>query len=533
MIRTPAARNKPRKAELMSFPAPVGGWIKNENRARPNVKRGDGSKITGAEVLENWFPTFTGCRMRGGSQLFATIGDGTDPVVSMFQYNSGATQVLFAATATDIYDITNPSDPETSPTAAVSSLTNGNWSVVQFTTSGGTFLRAVNGANTPRVFDGTTWGTSPAITGATPANLDYVWQYKNRLFFIEKNSLDAWYLPVDAIGGSATKFPLGAVFPRGGKLLFGASWSLDENSGLTASCAFVTTEGEVAVYQGSDPGTAADWTLAGVYRIGRPLGRHAWMRAGGDLVIATDVGMIPLSQAVTRDFAALSLSAVSRPIEDAWNRAVRERSGVWNVEIWPTKQFVGVSLPGADNQRAEWYVVNSTTGAWAVYTGWRATCLEVFGTRMFYGAADGQVIEIDVTGADIGAPYTATCAPLFEDMKSPASLKIGRIAKATYMSTSDKNEALTLLTDFETAISGVPDAGSIDTSASVWSTALWGTGVWSDTDPDLRHFGEWQSVAGEGYALTVAVQITSGAAVAPNVELVRLDLTYETGDIVT
>lgn len=50
----------------------------------------------------------------------------------------------------------------------------------------------------------------------TPEDLNYVWVYKNRLFFVEKDSLNAWYLPVDSIGGAAEKFPLGGVFTRGG-----------------------------------------------------------------------------------------------------------------------------------------------------------------------------------------------------------------------------------------------------------------------------------------------------------------------------
>src|SRR3546814_7978346 len=59
------------------------------------------------------------------------------------------------------------------------------------------------------------------------------------------------------------------------------------DSGLSEQNIFVSTEGEVAVYQGSDPGEAATWSKVGVYRIGKPLGARAHFRGGGDIAIAT------------------------------------------------------------------------------------------------------------------------------------------------------------------------------------------------------------------------------------------------------
>ena len=66
-MRRPAARVKPRLAKLQSFPAPIGGWIKNVNLATPDARLPSGQRVNGASVLENWFPTATGIRMRGGS----------------------------------------------------------------------------------------------------------------------------------------------------------------------------------------------------------------------------------------------------------------------------------------------------------------------------------------------------------------------------------------------------------------------------------------------------------------------------------
>lgn len=492
-------------------------------------------------MLENWFPTATSVRMRAGSALYATVGSGSVSVASMFAYVDGNNQKLFAATSTDIYDITTVADPTVSPVAAVTGKTSGDWSVIQFATAGGTFLRMVNGADDPLVYNGTAFvapnysdpTTFPISgTGLDPKKLSFVWAFKQRMFFIEGESLNAWYLDADVIGGTATKFPMGGIFQRGGSLLFGASWSLDQLSGLNASCVFVTTEGEVAVYQGSNPDSVDDWALVGVYRIGRPLGPKAFFRAGGDLVIMTDIGAIPLSQAVRRDMAALNLGAISYPIESEWSRAVADRSfAPWHCELWPTKQMALIVPPSGINNPPEIFVANAVSGGWARFTGWDATCLQVYVDRLFFGSANGKVVEAEVTGADQGIPYTATCIPLFDDLKTPASRKIVGMARAMLLAPAAVDDRLSIQVDYAINLPPAPDELPF-VATSLWGSAVWGQSRWGDAR-DQVVFAKWRSVYGTGMALTPALQITSGNLAPPDVELVRIEITYDLADIMT
>lgn len=554
-MRQPAAPVKPRRSKFASFPAPVGGWIANTNLSAPGARLPDGTKVTGAAMLENWFPTATGIRMRGGSQQHAVIGTEGAQVTSLFRYINGNNAKMFAANATAIYDVTTPTQSEDlfyvngagsfyvdhdgkfviksgTPDASVGSLTGGDWSVIQFATSGGVFLRCVNGLNTPLVFDGTTWGTTPAITGLTASELSYVWSFKNRLFFIQKDTLDAWYLDVDAIGGAATKLPLGGVFARGGSLLFGSTWSLDTGSGLSEQCVFITTEGEVAVYQGSNPGDANAWSKVGVYRIGKPRGAKAWVRAGGDIVIATDIGFVPLSQAIQRDFSVIAPAAVSYPIEDEWNKVVKDRSQLtWQGEVWPTKQMVALALPGTSSDHEYIFVANARTGAWAKYTGWGATCILEFLGRFFFGTFDGHIIEGEVTGLDRANSYTAVCVPLFDNLKAPASLKSGLEARIIYRAHAEAAPRLSLQYDYNISLPAAPDDETVD-AGNIWGAGVWGTSTWGEA-AQLNSYQEWQSTPGGGYAVSVATQITSGSASSPNVEMVQTDLTYDIGDVGT
>jgi hypothetical protein len=541
-----SANKSPRPARVKKFPAPVKGWIANQNLAIAEPQ--------GAAMLENWFPTATGVRLRKGNARHAIINTG-EAVVSLFSYANGANKSLFCATETGIYNITSPESDEdfvlsnenndelvdeggnfigsdSLPPASVTSLTGGAWVSAQFATPGGVFLRLVNGQDTSLVYDGSTFNTALAITGVSSNTLSYVWAFKNRLWFVQKDTLNAAYLnAVDAISGAASLFPLGGVFQLGGSLLFGASWSLDENSGLSASNVFVTTEGEVAVYQGSNPASATDFTLRGVYRIGRPLGPNAFIRAGGDLIIATEIGFVPLSQAIQRDVAALAPAAVSYPIETVWNNAVATSQGAWTAVLWPSEQMTIVCPPAGYSRRGELFVANSRTGAWCLFTGQKINCLHVYDGRCFYGSTDGRIVEMETTGSDEGSVYTGTVIPLFDDLRSPAQAKIPLLGRATLIAPSDPPVTLSCQFDYNINLLAAPDA-SPTIAGSVWGGGVWGSSTWG-AQTTRSTFQRWNSVGGYGYAVAPSLQISSGGLTPPNIDLVSIDLTYETADIVS
>jgi hypothetical protein len=370
-----------------------------------------------------------------------------------------------------------------------------------------------------------------AFTGVSTSSLSYVWSFKNRLFFIEKETMDAWYLPVDQITGVAVKFPLGGEFSLGGSLVFGASWSRDTGDGLNAMCAFFTSEGEVAIYQGTNPADAAAWSQVGIYRIGKTLGQLAHITAGGDLVIATDIGFVPLSQALQKDYAALSPSAVSAPIEVEWNSAVQLRSSEpWQCEVWSAGQMVIVALPTVNDQPDRMFVANARTGAWAPFTNWGATCLQVFEDRLFCGTTEGRVFELNVTGLDDGLPYTATYLPSFDPIGT-LGLKSVSMARAVLKASTALNERLSIQKDYNVSLPNVPDASPVSTSGT-WGSGIWGDSVWG-RPTEKTVFQRWRSAAGAGETVAPSLQITSGSLAPIDAEIIRTDILYDSGGFVT
>ncbi|PZP60010.1 MAG: hypothetical protein DI604_31765 [Delftia acidovorans] len=595
-----------RLSKSVSFPAPIGGWVRNQNIGAP-----DRTQPQGAYLLQNIFPTATGAELRGGSDVYATLGTGTTDVTAFLRYKNGSAEKLFATTATAIYDITLVSSPTVSPNAVISGLTSGDWSSTQFETTGGIFLVGVNGSDDMRLYDGQWWyplgdddlyalnydggtvnfvqggtlsasgggaativGVQPstttagtliissitgtiadnaaltgslggsalangvpvkifnAIAGISTNKLSYIWAYQNRLFAVEKGTLNFYYASVDQIGGTLAKFPMAGIFSLGGSILFGAAWSLDRGAGggLSNQCIIVSTEGEVAVFQGADPASADNWSLVGVYRIGIPLGPNAWFRAGSDVVILTSIGMIPLSQAINRDVAALSPAAVSYPIETEWNDAVSQSLGLeWNVIIWPERQMVLTALPTPSGQNPRMYAANARTGRWCEFTDWNGKCLAVFQGRLFFGSENGKVVEAYVSGLDQGAPYCGVYVPLFDTLRTPDRIKTPKMVRAVTRSNELAAVQISMQYEYRLSLPPAPSALPIEVG-STWGTAVWGLSTWGGS-AEKKVQEDWQSADGHGYALAAAVQIASGSVAILATEIVRIDMTYETGDL--
>lgn len=370
--------------------------------------------------------------------------------------------------------------------------------------------------------------------GLTSADMSFVWVYKNRLYFVEADTLNAWYLDIDSVGGDAKRFPLAGVFGLGGSLLFGQRWSLSSggDGGLSEQCVFVSTEGEVAVYQGLSPDDTATWAQQGLYRVGRPLGKRAFIRGAGDIAIATSVGLVPLSKAIELDLTALTTASISYPIADAWSTAINLRGSVnWQGYIWPEKK-VAVLAPPTGEHEPVIYVANTETGAWSRFTGWDARCFEVFEGELYFGGPNGQVFKADRTGIDHDTPYTGTILPLYDDLGSPASLKIATVGRYIYRASIRVSANITWQGDYNESLPAPPNAANLQSAPSVWGLGVWGSSRWTTSLPRVL-MDDWHSLAGSAYTVSVAFQITSGATLPLELELISSEVLYNTADAVS
>ena len=123
--------------------------------------------------------------------------------------------------------------------------------------------------------------TKPYIV---PDQFQIVVSHMNRLWFADNAKLALYYLPLQQKSGELKELPLNAIFKRGGSIRAVYTWTLDGGMGLDDQLVIFSTNGEAAIYNGTDPDS--DFNLIGVYRFDSPMSKHAVVNYGGELLRA-------------------------------------------------------------------------------------------------------------------------------------------------------------------------------------------------------------------------------------------------------
>jgi hypothetical protein len=457
---------------------------------------------------------------------------------------------MFAATNAGIYDVTTSTDPDY-PVAPANAhaLTSGLLQYTQITNAGGAYLIAANGVDAACFYNGTSWASFVAdatpvnpgeIDGLAPAGIVSPLLFKNRIWCIEKDSLSAWYFPTDAIAGVLEEFPMGGIFPKGGNLVEIASWSLDTGAGMDDMLVFRTSMGEIAIYSGNDPSDTETWQLVSIFYVSEPVGKVPSVDLGGDVVMLTRSGLIPLSK-VVQGAAQESLfeSALSRNISKTLNRLIVAREDgqafEWEIHNVPALQMLWVVIPPTSTTSDVQFVMNTTTGAWTAFD-LPATCLSVMAGLVYFGTADGRVcvytsgstvtkdaIKLDGTG---GGAVSGEFLSAFSYLDDPTSLKHFKLVRPVMQATTQPDTRLSLALDFDTGdlnTYGTP-TGSVTQSYN-WDSGIWDDAVWSNTSSIFR---PWSSVTGIGYAAAVRFKVSNISSTS----LAAMEVVYEKGGVV-
>lgn len=496
-IGTRAGRARAQKIYTKSIPAPVGGM--NDRDALGAMDEKD------AVILKNFWPLPSKVMLRRGSPLWVSgIGSAVESLMG-YAPKTG-TSALFAAAGTSFYNVTSTG---TVGAAVVTSLTNARWQHVNVSNSGGNFLMAVNGADKLRGWNGSAWwadgdGTHD-ITGVDTATVIGITLFKRRVWFVKSASASAWYLPVDAIAGAAVELDLGPLFKRGGSLQAIANWSLDAGIGIDDYAAFISSQGEVALYKGSDPASATTWALVGVFYIGSPIGRRCAAPLGGDVMLICRDGLVPLSKALMSS-RVNSQIALTDKIQNTISEkvALYASNFGWQPILYPGQDMIILNVPIGTGAQVQ-YAMNTITGAWAQFTGWPANCFEVFDNELYYGA-NGNVFKAWSGYADNGSLINAEALQAFSYFGGASALKYFTMARPILATTENLNLLYGLNVDLDTTTQ--PDGSPTTTAvtADLWGTGLWGTAMWG---AGLVQQLNWQTMTGVGYSAAAHIKASS------------------------
>jgi hypothetical protein len=500
-----------------SIPAPIGGL-----NARDSIAE---MASTDALVLDNFVPGTTDCTLRQGCRSWAT--GLTNPVETLLPYRSGTSNKLFGVAGGKIFDCTNQGAVGA---AAVSALTNSRFQYVNFGTPGGQFLLAVNGADAMRRYDGSAWTdatAAPAVTGFNTTLAISINTWGQRIWMVEKNSFRVWYLPLQSIGGAATALDLSSLFRLGGSLAGMLTWTVPSTTTTQQFAVFVSTEGEVAIYLGYDPASASTWALAGMARIGRPIGGRFWTRFGSEVVLITVDGFVPLSKVLMLDRSS-NRDAVSNKIDAAARLSIAANPLTfgWCAMLYPTGNKLVINVPTAENTTSYQFVMNTITGAWCRYLGWNANVFETVQDSLYFGGNNGTVYQAEYGTDDDGASISGQMIPAFNYFGEKVRRKRFTQVRPTIIGLKDANVLLELVTDLNV---GDPTRTAPLSSASglpLWDVSMWDVTRWS---PSRYAISQWQMVSGIAFAASVRLQVNC-KGFSPSVENVAY--VWEPGGII-
>lgn len=496
---------------VQSLPSPVGGWNVRDSIANMDPKD--------AVTMQNWWPMPSDVMVRKGWTTQCTGFAGQAETV--MAYNGPSIKKLFGVASGVIFDASTAS-----AVTATSGFSNSRFQHDNFTNpAGSVYLVACNGTDSIQMFDSTAW-SQPTISGFTASNAINVNVFKGRLWFVEKGTLNAWYLNTGAIQGTAAKVDLSGFTTRGGTLMSMGTWTLDAGSGVDDYAVFVTDQGEVLVFQGTDPTQSSTWAMKGRWQLGSPLGRRCLKRLGGDLLLICVDGVVPLSKALISSRVQPKV-ALTDKIQGAMSDAASayQNNFGWDLLFCPKNSQLILNVPVGTNLQQQ-YAMNTITGSWGNFQNIAANCWELWGDDAYFGA-----------NTRIGKFWSAT-----SDKDGTVNIQAEALQAFSYFGTRGRvkhfKEARPIFaTDGTPSIKALLEvnygmnqsSGPLNFTsnpAGKWDSAVWDASVWGG---GLTIQNNWQTLGAVG--TSAAIHLFS-ASLDIEVHWEATDFLYELGGVI-
>jgi hypothetical protein len=507
-----------RTSQIVSVPAPIKGW--NIRDPLPSMEP------LYAPILDNFFCLPSELQVRKGYIQYATF-TGTAETIMDYSPASGDQQIIAAVNnggSCALYDVTNGGASSTVKTG----LTSAQFKHCHFSTTGGFFSYFVNNADSAILYDGTTWqtvtttSTPYAITGPSTTVFRDVIAHKRRLWFVPDNSLAVWYLPTDQIAGAAYKFDFAPIFPRGGKIIKIDTWSLDAGVGLDDYFVVVTSEGEVAIYTGTDPASASTWSLQGVFYIGTPTGTGHTCKYGGDLLMINKDGIAQMSKSLmsSRVNTWLQLTDKIQPQLASDTTDYQNNKG-WDLLLFPPQNMLMVNIPLGDGTAYQ-YVMNTISGGWSRWTGIPAQCWYYVNDNLYFGA-NGYVGQAWTNQNDDGMDIVADVLPAYQNFGAGSQLKRWSLGRILIGSTGQASYGARMEVDFNLNSGEITLPTVIDSPAAIYDTSTYDNSIYGGSIT-VRKL--WKNLSGFGYWGSFHMKFSSKYA---DVRLYSYDMNIEGG----
>jgi hypothetical protein len=513
------------------IPAPVGGLN--------TVSSGLGLPPSDCVQAYNLIAAENGLRVRFGAQEWCTgvTGDSDDTIRTLVPFTGGSSSKLWAASNTGLWDVT---DSGSSPARVVtfpSSAGNAGYGVFcTVVSAGGHYLFFADEQNGLYRYaeTGAAWtkvgfgGGAGQIAGVDPAHAAFVTVFKGRVWVVERDTDSAWYLPAGAIAGTAVKFSMGMAFRNGGTLLGLWNWTYDGGAGMDDSMVALSTNGDVLIYQGTDPGSSATFALRGTWYAGPPpAGRQVATSDGGELLLLTRQGVLPLSRLVVG--GDVLTQATTLKVANLINTLMSQRASSrgWSMIQHPEDAAFLLLVPQGPGDYALQLAQATASKGWFLWRDLDMSCAASWEKSLYYGTSDGRVCRntgyVDgVTLADPNAftPIDWSLLTAASDLGSPTQKQVGLIRPLIISEGIAPN--FSAEARFGYSLEELDPVSLVAGAAEGWDSGVWDEAVWAGASAPTQ---EVRGTTGMGSEVAISIR---GVAVSRTV-LVGISVTYTSG----
>lgn len=365
-------------------------------------------------------------------------------------------------------------------------------------------LVMVNGADQPVQISSTpTLSDATYTTISDDAKLIDVTVFKDRLYFIEKDTTKMWYGATGATTGALTAFDLASVLQKGGTLTWIGSWTQGTGTGIQDFLIIMSSQGEMLIYEGDDPATT--WNIAGRFFVGKPLSIRGKKNIGADLWFLTREGMLSAADVLNNHGVAGKYRALTDKIQNLYRTYFNTYGAAvgWEIFHYPRGNLVLINLPPTVNLDSVGgyglqLAMNTETGAWCqiqrMYPAW---CWALWSDFALYGGRTSTAKAFNPAGAASagGGTYYGTCYWAYNDLG----------ARGVDKNVTMMRPALSDFTDFNSG------SGSITVSFGVYGELRSGDGLGTTSLTWLASAGtlnRWIGAAAYSKLISPILQIT-------------------------
>jgi hypothetical protein len=303
------------------------------------------------------------------------------------------------------------------------------------------------------------------------------------------------------------------------------TWTIDAGQGADDYAVFVTNNGEIIVYNGTDPSDPTKWALKGVWQLGQTFNRKCFLKWAGDLLLLTQDGLVPLASALQSSRLDPRVNVTDK-IYYAISQAATLYSGNfgWQIAYFASNNMLLINVPTSTGTQQ--FVMHTISKAWAQFTGINATCFELHNELLYFGG-NGFVGQYWNGYSDNGSNINASVQQAYSYFDAPGQLKRYTLVRPIIQTDNGFPSILCGINvdfDYQNQLGQIA-FNPASTDLGSWDNAVWDVNTWGG---NLSINRIWQGVTGLGFSAGINMSVASQGI---DVHWVSTDYVMERGGV--